>query len=373
MKSKALFDHLRVAVLATAVATLAACGGSSGGSDETSDAGGGSGTGGGGSTPAAVVSGTAAIGAPIVGGNVTVVCASGAPATGTTNATGDFTITLPNQTAPCALQVAGGNLPAGTAYHSVLATLAATNVANITPLTDLLVANLTGAAPATWFAGLNGTALSVVSAANVDAALVRLRTALNLTPLASVDPLRTQFTATQGNVVDDILEALQAALAARGVSYVALVTSATSPGFTLQVDLQQALAAAYSALTGGGTGGGGTGGGGTGGGGTGGGGPGGGGTGSYTLLLNVTASGMALQPISITNVPKPSTQDEFCGEVNSQTSQLSLAQFTQQGATGSLTINSCTFNGTSGTVTATLSITSPVQITIPYSVLYTYQ
>ena len=212
MKSKALFDHLRVAVLATAVATLAACGGSSGGSDETSDAGGGSGTGGGGSTPAAVVSGTAAIGAPIVGGNVTVVCASGAPATGTTNATGDFTIPLPNQTAPCALQVAGGNLPAGTAYHSVLATLAATNVANITPLTDLLVANLTGAAPATWFAGLNGTALSVVSAANVDAALVRLRTALNLTPLASVDPLRTQFTATQGNVVDDILEALQAAL-----------------------------------------------------------------------------------------------------------------------------------------------------------------
>lgn len=36
-------------------------------------------------------------------------------------------------------------------------------------------------------------------------------------------------------------------------------------------------------------------------------------------------------------------------------------------------INSCAFNGTVGRVDATLTITSPVAMTVPYSVTYTYR
>jgi hypothetical protein len=42
------------------------------------------------------------------------------------------------------------------------------------------------------------------------------------------------------------------------------------------------------------------------------------------------------------------------------------------GAAGTFTINSCTFNGTVGNVSATLSITNPVVMTVPYTVVYTY-
>ena len=41
-------------------------------------------------------------------------------------------------------------------------------------------------------------------------------------------------------------------------------------------------------------------------------------------------------------------------------------------ASGKLTINSCSFNGTVGQVSATMAITSPISMTVPYSVTYTY-
>ncbi|GEM_PF-1899227 len=114
------------------------------------------------------------------------------------------------------------------------------------------------------------------------------------------------------------------------------------------------------------TGGGNTGGGNTGGGNTGGGNTGGGViTGNYNLNLVVTAMGVST-PIQITEVPKPNTQDEFCGEA------LALAQGGVEIPGGSWTMNSCNFDGTNGTITATVSITTPVAISVPYSVTYSY-
>lgn len=90
--------------------------------------------------------------------------------------------------------------------------------------------------------------------------------------------------------------------------------------------------------------------------------------GSHKLTINVVASGVAGPAVVLENVPKPANQTEFCGELAKPNSQLN--QFSQAG--GSLTINSCSFNGTVGQVAATVSITSPIAMTIPYTVTYTY-
>jgi hypothetical protein len=91
--------------------------------------------------------------------------------------------------------------------------------------------------------------------------------------------------------------------------------------------------------------------------------------GTNNLVLSVTISGVAAANISIDGVPKPASQNEFCSDMTSNsTTSLSNAL----GAAGTFTINSCTFNGTVGNVSATLSITNPVVMTVPYTVVYTY-
>ena len=42
------------------------------------------------------------------------------------------------------------------------------------------------------------------------------------------------------------------------------------------------------------------------------------------------------------------------------------------GAVGTFTINSCSFNGSVGNVSATLAVTTPIALTVPYTVVYTY-
>ncbi|NVO06470.1 MAG: hypothetical protein HXX19_11320, partial [Rhodoferax sp.] len=79
--------------------------------------------GGGSSTPAATtLSGTAAVGVPIVNGAITVSCASGSTLTTTTTSTGTWTVTINGQTLPCATQVTGGTVGGvanTTPYHSI--------------------------------------------------------------------------------------------------------------------------------------------------------------------------------------------------------------------------------------------------------------
>lgn len=191
------------------------------------------------STPAAAtLGGTAATGAPIVGGAVTVKCATGNATDPATDNDGAWQVPLAGLTLPCAVEVNGGNLPVGQIYHSVA--LQAGTV-NITPLTDLIVANLAGQAPATWFTGLNTNAFQQITANAVNTALGNVRTALGLAALNGVDPMTVGFNATSGNAHDDILEALKLALTAAGTTYPDLLNAAQSQTITPPAGLADAL------------------------------------------------------------------------------------------------------------------------------------
>lgn len=411
------------------------------------------------------LSGTAAVGAPIVGGAVNITCAAGSALSTTTDTTGAWQVTVSGQTLPCAIQVAGGKvngIDQASSYHSIAVTF---GVVNITPLTDLVVANLSAQAPSTWFSGLNGAALQTINQNTVNAAVSNINNALGLTAtLAGSNPLTTSFSPVNGNLLDDILEALANA----GDTHTNLLTLARASNFVVPANFNfqnaySALLAANGGTTGGGTTGGGT-----------------AATcastetaltftagtgaspytngqtlcvtasatslafsgmtltspvqntavsapysaykfvdGAYTyevifnasalyeinllsgttfagqfalastntpatpttpttpttpstssnLTVGVLINGIASTSISVSNVPVPSNQSEFCGSIQNDST------FTQIGASGggTLTLNSCSFTNKAGTISATLTITSPISMTIPYTVTYTYQ
>ena len=311
------------------------------------------------------LAGTAAVGAPIANGAVQVRCAGTASAVlqTTTSATGAWQVNTTGQSLPCAARVSGGNLPAGQALHSLALEF---GTLNITPLTDLIVANATSRLPAAWWGSTGPADLAALSAPSVSKALNQVRSALGLVPLQTLDPRTAAFTATPKDTTDAMLEALQKALATSGLTYASLLGEASKAAFTLSDSFRVTIKTAYNTITVGNPGAGpgvdvdtgpGTG-------------P--GTSGNYTLTLNVVASGMALPPVTITNLPKPATQSEFCDDINSASSGIGLNQSIPAG-TGTLKINSCSFNGTVGQVSATVSITSPVSLNVPYTVTYTYR
>lgn len=203
-------------------ALITACGGGGG---STASGGGGSGT--------ITLTGVVAVGSPIVGGTVTLKCATGNSLTATTNYAGAYSITLSGQALPCAAELSGGSIngvPNTISYHSIAT---ASGTLNVTPLTDLMVANLTGAAPSTWFA--NPTTLSAVTSTQVNTALTNTVTALGITTtLGANNPITTSFSAVNGGVMDDLLIALKKSLASGGTTntYSLLLTDAAATGFT---------------------------------------------------------------------------------------------------------------------------------------------
>lgn len=92
------------------------------------------------------------------------------------------------------------------------------------------------------------------------------------------------------------------------------------------------------------------------------------GSGNWALDLTVSAVGVPVPPVRITNVPKPTTRDEFCS-VENTTRRL---EQTMQGVSGSWSITGCSFSGNSGSISAVLSISSPIAMTVPYTAQYTY-
>ena len=195
-------------------------------------------------TPTTTVSGVAAVGAPIVGGNVTLVCSG----TGTiptilpTAAGGGWTVTLPTSLLPCAASVGGGTLgvagPANatTLYSLIASTSLATTTANITTLTSLAMARAVQAATAqslaAWYAAANLQLATVASGlATAQSALQTALTTAGYTLPAGFDPFTTAFTAAAGNPYDDLMENLAAAFAQASSTYAAwLQTFASAAG-----------------------------------------------------------------------------------------------------------------------------------------------
>ena len=195
------------------VSILAACGGSGGNS--SSDAASGN---------SITTAGVAAIGAPIVGGNVALKCASGATTSATTGSDGSWSVAIKSSDYPCAVRVNSGTangqaLPS--ALHSVAQT---TGTTNITPLTDLITGILGGQNPATWYDNAKSGDLSgVITVSGLSAALDKLKTALSTLPgkpvlPSSFDPLTSKFTAQKGDAGDDLLESYGSSLTAAGLT-----------------------------------------------------------------------------------------------------------------------------------------------------------
>lgn len=88
--------------------------------------------------PPVQLSGTAAKGAPIVNATITAKDRNGTVRTGTTDATGKFTLDVTGLTAPYLLKVTAPTVPTPTDYYSVGI---ASGIVNITPFTDLILRN----------------------------------------------------------------------------------------------------------------------------------------------------------------------------------------------------------------------------------------
>ena len=187
------------------------------------------------SASTSTITGTAAIGAPMVGASITLRCLNNGSASTTSDTSGNFTVTVPTANLPCAISAvpAGG----GQSHYSVTSGSGSV-VANISPMTSLALA-LAGATPdATWFAALNNAGLQALAAA-LNAAVSNLSTALsgyalpaNFNPFSS--PLIAPAAGQSGNDYDRLLEQLQAALdASADPSFANLLASAAGGSLTL--------------------------------------------------------------------------------------------------------------------------------------------
>lgn len=203
---------LKTACAAAMVLVLAACGGEG----EDSDAGA--------SMARSSLSGVAAIGAPVVEGRVDCLCASGASATASTASDGSFRLDLLHSDYPCALRLAGGTAkdkPLAMALHS-LARSAGT--ANITPLTDLMVASLSGQGPGDWLAQARPQDLgSTITQARLNQALEDLAAALASLPdqpalPVGFHPMTSLFGAQPEDSADELLENYARALETAGLT-----------------------------------------------------------------------------------------------------------------------------------------------------------
>ncbi len=222
---------MRSLLLLTAVASatlVIACGGGSGTTTTTT-------------TSGIRLTGTAAAGYALAGATVTVKCASGT-ATATAAADGQYAVTLATGQLPCVVEATGLDASNQTVtYHSaVTGTAAGTYTVNVTPLTELVMAQVaaqavTGGTPATLFSSFGTTPAltSAVTGAALDAGVTYLRNALGgVVDLSAVNPLTDPLSAahgsTAGNDLDGKIDTVMAQLVAKGTTLPQLVSTVGS-------------------------------------------------------------------------------------------------------------------------------------------------
>lgn len=182
------------------------------------------------------LSGTAATGAPVSGGNVSVTCGTAAAVQTTTGANGSWNVKVQSPSFPCLVAVTGGSLPAGTQLYGYAT--GATNV-NVTPLTTLIGAYATNAA----HGGTLTQPLLDAATAKVMADL----TAAGFGPLPA-NPLTAAFTPAHGDPYDDLIEALMLTLSQQGTTLGQVAGEVTSSGAPQSADLITPSVAAYDSL-----------------------------------------------------------------------------------------------------------------------------
>lgn len=178
------------------------------------------GGGGGAAAPQASLqlSGVAATGLALANSEVSVKCASG-NGTATTDGSGTYEVVVTDGALPCIIKVTGTADGVAVTLHSIAEAgtssgSTTTATANVTPLTEMVVAQLSGGLPATLFDGFG--AASSVTAEQLAAATTTLLTALSAATgvdLSAIDPFKGALVpatdTAAGNAYDDALEALK--------------------------------------------------------------------------------------------------------------------------------------------------------------------
>lgn len=219
------------AVAAIAVSVLAACGGGGGSNSTTASATSNA-------TPTSLA-GTVAVGGAISGANITVIDANGKSVSTTSDASGNYTVSLSGLTAPLLIVASD---PTG--VHPTLASVVASVpkgttapvIGNVTTLTTAVAALLTTSGNTLELAG-SGSLSSLAQTSSITAAIAKLNTALsNILPAnglnaASFDPVGTAFTANQTGA-DAVIDAVQVVPAPTGGTQL-ISSAAPTSGITL--------------------------------------------------------------------------------------------------------------------------------------------
>ena len=193
-------------------------------------------------TPAALtLTGTAATGAAVAGGQVTAHCVVGT-ASGLSDAAGVFTLTLDKgQVAPCLLQVTKAGTPPALSIE-LYGFAAVAGRVDITTLTDSVLNRALGASPAAAFASFSSAQASSVSAA-LPAAISYVQAQWTAAALGSVpaDLMTANFAI--GDVYDKLLDNLGAALLGAGKTYADFIALVKKGADTIPVTTPITLAA----------------------------------------------------------------------------------------------------------------------------------
>lgn len=198
-------QHYKIASTLLAGLLLLACGGGGGGVGALI------------SPTSVVISGSAGSGASIVGGTVEAKCATGS-GTATTEADGSYSLSISGGVGPCVLRVTSADNKF--VFHSSVDTFASNAAkANITPLTEMVVANALGTTPSNAFSsGVSTTVSSKLTSSNLDNAVVAVQQALPAlgVSLGSINPLKDTLltdSGSGGNAQDRAIDGLMIGLA----------------------------------------------------------------------------------------------------------------------------------------------------------------
>jgi hypothetical protein len=168
--------------------------------------------------PTSTLTGIAATGAAIASGSVTLKCVSGTSTAATTGTDGSFNIDASAVTLPCVGRV--DYKDASGAAQKLHTFISATGTANITPVTELLVASLTGGTAVDAFDKFDATKAKAFTAAQLKAAADAVKTYLKNTLGVDTtnlpdDPVGTKFVATAGSTAGDKADKVLDDLAAK--------------------------------------------------------------------------------------------------------------------------------------------------------------
>ncbi len=202
--------HIPV-LMFTIVLALTACGGGGGGTNTDANNANGS------QSTSLAITGTAATGAALSNSTVDVKCKSGT-GTATTNADGTYSVTVANGVGPCIIRVVDP-ITKFTAYSFVEA---GSKVANVNPVTHLIVANALGDDPSNAFNDFSTSVQNKITTQSINTAtnLVISGTAVlgadgDMTGMDVMKgSMRAATADAAGDSTDKKLDALMASLAA---------------------------------------------------------------------------------------------------------------------------------------------------------------